>query len=221
MEGGGLVHHVLIQWAGMEFFWDTIWTTWLTMGVLIAFTWAAVRHLQIVPSGSQNMLETIVESMQELVESMTGPEGKKMTPYFITLFLFILVANMWGLVPFLTSPTNDLNTTLGLGLLSVVGSYVMGVYQKGWGYFKHFLHPVWFMLPMNIIDELIRPCTLGLRLFVNILVGEVLLHVLIDLCPPLIPSLWLLMSVLIGIIQAFVFTLLSASYYAAVFSHDH
>lgn len=220
MEGGGLVHHIPIQWAGMELFLDTVVMTWVTMAVLIIFTWAAVRHLQMVPSGSQNVLEAMIEYMQDLAESMLGPEGKKMAPYFFTLFFFIMLANMWGLIPFLTSPTNDLNTTFGIALVSVLGVYVLGVYRKGWGYFKHFLHPMWFMLPLNILDELVRPFTLAIRLFVNILVGEVLLMVLYNLFPPLVPVAWLLMSVLIGVIQAFVFTLLSASYYAEAFSRD-
>ena len=76
------------------------------------------------------------------------------------------------------------------------------------------------MLPMNVLDEMIRPFTLAIRLFVNILVGEVLLMVLYDLCPYLIPVAWLLMSVLIGVIQAFVFTLLSTSYLMPVYSHE-
>ena len=220
MEGGGLVHHIHGHLAGMEVFWDTLGMTWVTMAVIIFFTWAAVRHLQMVPSGSQNLLEATIEYIQDLVESMLGQEGKKMTPYFITMFLLIMVANLWGLIPKLTSPTNDLNTTFGWALISTLSVYVVGVYRKGFGYFKHFLAPHWLMLPMNVLDELIRPFTLAIRLFVNILVGEVLLMVLMKLCPPLIPVAWLLMSVLIGVIQAFVFTLLSTSYMMPVFSKD-
>ena len=131
------------------------------------------------------------------------------------------LANLWGLVPKMTSPTNDLNTNLGLALISTVGVYFIGVWRKGPGYFKHFLEPLWFMLPLNILDELIRPLTLALRLFVNILVGEVLLMVLNQIVPIGIPVFWLMMSVLIGLIQAFVFTLLSTVYLASALSNDH
>ena len=206
---GGLVHHFPVHWLGTDVFLDTVGMTWLTMAVLILFTWLAVRRLTLVPTGSQNFLETVIEYFQDLAKSMLGEEGKKMTPLLFTLFLFLTVSNLWGMIPTLTSPTNDLNTTFGIALISVLGVYVLGVYRKGWGYFKHLAEPMWFMIPMNVLDELIRPLTLALRLFVNILVGEVLLIVLYDLCPWFIPVAWLLMSVLIGVIQAFVFTLLS------------
>lgn len=215
---GGLVHHIPVQWMGMEIFLDTVGMTWITMAVMIFFVWLTVRHLTLVPTGCQNFLEAVIEYFQKQAASMLGEEGKKMTPLLFTLFLFLTISNLWGMVPNLTSPTNDLNTTFGIALISALGVYVLGVYRKGFGYFKHLAQPMWFMIPMNLLDELIRPFTLALRLFVNILVGEVLLIVLYDLCPWVLPTAWLLMSVLIGIIQAFVFTLLTTSYYAEVFA---
>ena len=218
---GGLVHHIPRAIFGMQFNLDTILYTWLTMAVILVFAWAGARRMELVPTGAQNLFESLVEYVQTMATDMLGSEGKKAAPYLFTLFLFLTLANMWGLFPRMTSPTNDLNTTLGLALISTVGVYVVGVWRKGLGYFKHFLEPLWFMLPLNILDELIRPLTLAIRLFVNILVGEVLLMVLNQLAPVFIPSLWLLMCVLIGVIQAFVFTLLSAVYLTGAFSEDH
>ena len=218
---GGLVHHIPVNWLGMQFNLDTIIYTWLTMAVMLVFAWAGARRLEMVPTGAQNLFEGLVEYVESMTDEMIGPEGRKVAPYLFTLFLFLTLANLWGLVPKMTSPTNDLNTNLGLALISTVGVYFIGVWRKGPGYFKHFLEPLWFMLPLNILDELIRPLTLALRLFVNILVGEVLLMVLNQIVPIGIPVFWLMRSVLIGLIQAFVFTLLSTVYLASALSNDH
>lgn len=221
MQGGELIPHIRVDFYGYEVFWDTILMTWVTMAAVILFCYLATRKVEMIPSGVQNAFESMVDFITTITDSMIGKAGRRARPFLLTLFLFIVIANMWGLAPKLTSPTNDLNTTLPFGLIGAFMVFFVGVKEKGMGYFKHFLQPHWMMLPMNILDELIRPLTLALRLFVNILVGEVLLHVLIDLAPLGIPVAWLLMSVLIGLIQAYVFTLLSASYLAPAFAEDH
>jgi F-type H+-transporting ATPase subunit a len=221
MQGGELIHHTRELLFGHEIFLDTIFMTWVTMAVIILFAYLATRRLEIVPEGMQNSFEMAIDFIIDLIDSMIGPAGRKMGPFLLTLFLFILIANMWGLAPKLTSPTNDFNTTFPFAIIAAFSVYLVGAREKGLGYFKHFLQPHWLMLPMNLLDEMVRPCTLAVRLFVNILVGEVLLHVLYNLFPPLIPVIWLLMCVLIGVIQAYVFTLLSASYLASAFAEDH
>lgn len=220
---GELVKHISADLFGLSVHLDTLMYTWLTMAVILIFAWTGTRHMELVPSGTQNILEGLVEYFQGLAAEMLGSEGKKVAPYLFTIFLFVMLSNMWGLVPKMTSPTNDLNTTFGIALISSLGVYVIGVSRKGLGYFKHFFKPLWFMFPFNLLDELIRPFTLAIRLFVNIFVGEVLLEVLTHLCAPYIPipAAWLLMSVLIGLIQAYVFTLLSTVYLIEAFSEEH
>jgi F-type H+-transporting ATPase subunit a len=124
-------------------------------------------------------------------------------------------------VPGLTSPTNDLNTTLGLALMIVLLVHQQGISNKGVGkHLKHFIQPNIFFLPINIVEEIAKPVTLSFRLFGNIMAGEILLIILGILVPYFVPTLWLAFSVVVGIIQAFIFTMLTMSYFSNVFTEE-
>ncbi|SEO45213.1 F0F1 ATP synthase subunit A [Propionispora vibrioides] len=213
--------HKLVHIAGLAFNMDTLYMTWLTMAIVIIIAGLAVRKLEMVPRGWQNALEIAVSGLLEQIESTIGPKGKKMAPLLITLFLFLLLSNWLGLVPGLTSPTNDLNTTLGLALMVVVLVHGIGMMNKGIGaYLKHFIEPYVFFLPINIIEEIAKPVTLSFRLFGNILAGEGLLIILGLLVPYFIPTLWLAFSTVVGIIQAFIFTMLTMAYLSNSFKDE-
>jgi F-type H+-transporting ATPase subunit a len=137
------------------------------------------------------------------------------------LFTFLLVANWQGLVPGFTSPTNDLNTTLGLALMVVLLVHILGVQNHGLAHFKHFFEPHWLFIIINLVEEIAKPVTLSFRLFGNILAGEILIIILGILVPYVIPSLWLTFSVVVGIIQAFIFTMLSISYLSGALKEGH
>lgn len=226
MDHGGGGHeigsHKLGHFLGMTFNMDTLYMTWLVMGIVILLAWAATRNLALVPRGMQNALEMVIDSLQVQMESAMGPKGKKMAPLIITLFLFLLVSNELGLVPGFTSPTNDINTTLGLALLMVMLVHIYGVINKGpIKYFKHFFEPYVPFVIINIIEELAKPITLSFRLFGNILAGEILLIILGMLVPYVVPTAWLAFSLFVGVIQAFIFTMLSMSYLGNSFKEDH
>jgi F-type H+-transporting ATPase subunit a len=225
MEHGGgheIGSHEIAHFFGMNFNMDTLHMTWLTMAVVIVVAVLATRRLSIVPGGWQNVLEIIVTALVEQVEATMGPKGRKLVPIIITLFLFLLVANWQGLIPGLSSPTNDLNTTLGLALMIIVMVHVLGVINKGpIRYFKHFFEPFVPFVIINLIEELAKPITLSVRLFGNIFAGEVLIYVLGLLVPYVVPTLWLGFSVFVGVIQAFIFTMLSMSYLANSLQDEH
>ncbi len=140
--------------------------------------------------------------------------------------MFILVANELGIVlPQIgvhwTSPTNDINTCFALSLLIAFSAYCVGVMKQGIGHFKHFISPSPAFLPLHLLDAVTKPLTMALRLFGNILAGEILLIVLYQLSPWVIPELWVMFSLFIGFVQAFIFTILSLGSYALAFaSHD-
>ncbi len=205
--------HNLANFAGLTFHMDTLYMTWLTMAIVIIIAFLATRRLKLVPSGWQNLMEIAVETLLSQIKETMGPKGVKFAPLIITLFLFLLVANWLGLIPGLSSPTSDLNTTLGLALMVIILVQVVGIVNKGLGaYLKHFIQPVVLFLPINIIEEVAKPITLSFRLFGNILAGEILIVVLGMLVPYIIPTAWLAFSVFVGVIQAFIFTMLSMSY---------
>lgn len=224
MEHGGAEHigvHKVAHFAGLAFNMDTLYMTWLTMAIVLLLVWAATRRITLVPRGLQNVVEMIVEALHEQIESAIGPKGRFLGPFIVTLFLFLLVGNWLGLVPGLASPTNDLNTTLGLALMVILMVQVIGVWNKGFfGYFSHFFKPYAVFLPINIIEELSKPVTLSFRLFGNIAAGEILLVILGLLVPYLIPTGWLAFSVFVGVVQAFIFTVLSLSYLSNALKDD-
>lgn len=214
--------HKLAHFAGLTFHLDTLMMTWLTMAVIILFAVLATRNLKMKPQGWQNFLEMVVDALLEQIDANMGPRGRKLAPLVITLFLFLVVGNEIGLIPGLTSPTSDLNTTLGLALMIVVMVHIIGVVNKGpVRYIKHFFEPYVPFVVINIIEELAKPITLSFRLFGNILAGEILLLILGMLVPYVVPTAWLAFSVFVGVVQAFIFTMLSISYLSNSLADDH
>lgn len=214
--------HELLQIGGLTFNFDTLKMTWLVMAIVIILALLATRRLEAVPRGWQNFLEMVVEALTAQMESTLGPKGKKLAPLIITLFIFLVVSNELGLVPGFVSPTNDINTTLGLALMIIAMVHIIGVVNKGVGpYFKHFFEPYVPFVIINIIEEIAKPITLAFRLFGNILAGEILLIILTMLVPLFVPTLWLGFSVFVGIVQAFIFTMLSMSYLSNSLKNDH
>ena len=213
----------VVHVAGLTFNVETLYMTWLTMAVILLLAFLATRSLKLVPSGWQNLIEMVITALHEQIDATMGERGRMLAPMMIALFLFLLVANWIGLVPTLSSPTNDLNTTLGLALLVVVMLHVLGLYFKGMGYIKHFFQPVAPFVIINMIEEVAKPITLAFRLFGNILAGEILIIILLKLMPiwmPVPSVIWLAFSIFVGGVQAFIFTMLSMAYLANGVKHD-
>lgn len=213
----------VVQFAGLTFNVETLIMTWITMAVVILIAFLATRNLRLVPTGWQNAIEMVVTALYGQIDATMGPRGRMLAPLIISLFLFLLVSNWLGLIPTLSSPTNDLNTTLGLALMVIVMLHVMGVYFKGMHYIKHFFQPVPVFVVINAIEEVAKPITLAFRLFGNILAGEILIIILLKLMPiwmPIPSVIWLAFSIFIGGVQAFIFTMLSMAYLANAVRED-
>jgi F-type H+-transporting ATPase subunit a len=202
--------------AGFTFNVETLYMTWLTMAIILVIGFLATRSLKLVPTGWQNAIEMVVTALHGQIDATMGARGRSLlAPLIIALFLFLLVGNWLGLVPTLSSPTNDLNTTLGLALLVIAMVHVFGVYFKGMHYIKHFFQPVPVFVIINAIEEVAKPITLAFRLFGNILAGEILITILLLLMPvwmPIPSVIWLAFSIFVGGVQAFIFTMLSMAY---------
>ncbi len=213
----------VVQWAGMTFNWETLCMTWLTMAIVLIIAFLAVRNLSLVPKGWQNVIEMVVEGLQGQMRGTMGKGGMFLAPFIISLFMFLLVSNWLGLIPGMASPTNDLNTTLGLALLVIVMVHVLGVVKKGGHYIGHFFKPTPVFVIINAIEEIAKPITLSFRLFGNILAGEILIIILLKLMPiwmPVPSVIWLAFSIFIGAVQAFIFTMLSMAYFANAVKED-
>ena len=229
MRGAGAIlaadvevgHHHTAQIGGLTFNVDTIWSS-VVAGVIVlgAGLYMARRATSGRPSKLQLLWETIVDAVQKQVEAMMGPVAPFVVPLAVTLFTFILIANWLELIPtqgWLTSPSADINMTLALALLVVVWVHVAHIKQKGLRpYLSHYASPYPALIPLTVLEEIVKPFTLALRLFGNIFAGGIMLAI-IGLIPAwllwLPNSLWKGFDMAIGVIQAFIFALLTILYF--------
>ncbi len=200
--------------------------SWVAMVVLIGLALAARFSLKkSAPTGVQNLLETIVSGLENFVVDIMGPEGRQYLSLIGSLFLFILVCNLEGLIPGFDSPTANINTTLALALVTFAATHYIGVRRHGFGYVKHFMGPMWalapLMLPIEIISHFARVMSLTFRLFGNMVAKHKLLLVLALLAPYIAPVPILGLGLLVAFVQALVFTLLTMLYLSGSVEEAH
>lgn len=210
----------------------TIVMTWVVMALVIIFTVAATRNMRVDRPGKlQLIVEELFQFLRGLVnENLDPKKGAGLMVLIFSLFIYLLFCNLWGLVPTMMSPTADVNTTLGMAIMVFILVQVLGIRYKGGKFFKHFIEPFPFFLPLVIVEELAKPITLAFRLYGNIYAGEVLIAVLLGLIPLtadilggfIASVIWLAFSIFVGFIQAFIFTMLTIAYISqAVEEHEH
>ena len=192
---------------------------------LILFLGLASRKRDLVPSKLQSFMELIIEAFEGLLVDIIGEQGKKFVPMIATLGLFVLLSNLLGLIPGLMSPTSKLNVTLGCALSIFIYYHWQGIRAQGLGkYLKHFTGPIPFlaplMVPIEIISHFSRPLSLSIRLFGNIFAEELLIVVIASIIPFLLPLPFMAIAIFTGLIQAFVFVLLSCIYIAGAVAHE-
>jgi len=200
--------------------------TWLVMLLLIIVGAIAAKNPSIIPSKLQNFFEAVISGIEEFMVDITGEEGRWLFPILATVFIFILVSNLLGLIPGFFPPTASLNTTAACALVVVVFTHVIGVKYHGAGYIKHFLGPVWWMVPLifpiEIIGHLARILSLAFRLFGNMMGHELVLGILFFLAGAFfVPLPIMALGILVAFIQAFVFFLLGAMYFTGAMEHAH
>jgi len=227
---------------GLTMCGTTIYATWIVMAALLVLGLIAAHAPSVsAPAGLQNIFEWFLGFVAYFIGI---PDGERpnwrlqlLLEFLTTLVLFILLSNMLGLLPGLRSPTNTLNTNLALATLVFLLIQFLGFAEKGGSYVKRFTHPGgllgYIMSPITLIEELAKPITLSMRLFGNIFAGELIIATLLQLLPlrwyypfALIPHVgWLLFSIFVGCIQAFIFMVLSRAYVgqamAAEEEHGH
>ena len=194
----------------------TLIMTWIVMAVLIVFSYFATRKASLIPRPIQVFAESLVNFFYDLVvDTLDEKLAKKYFPLICSLFMFLFLCNWIGIIPMLEEPTKDLNTTLGMGILGGIIAHYSGIRVNGIkGYLKEYLSPMWFMLPLNIIGEIAQVVSISFRLYGNILGGAIIIIILSQLFRSIVAPLGLVafFGMLIGTIQAFVFTMLTVVY---------
>lgn len=173
----------------------------------------------------RGFFELITETTYDLATLIIGHDGYKYVPLAASIFAFVLINNLIGLVPGMTPATDNLNTSFAIGIFSFVYYNYIGLKYEGLNYLKHFLGPVWWlawlMLPVELISHAFRPLTLGLRLAGNITADHTVVSVFHQLAPIGVPVPFYAMGLIVSLIQAFVFALLTLVYVMLAKAHDH
>jgi F-type H+-transporting ATPase subunit a len=220
--------------VGQHYYWQVgpyevhgqvLLMSWFVLGVIFVLSFLGNRDLKSTPDGLQNFTEFVTEFIRDLAKTQIGEEEYlKWVPYLGTVFLFIFVSNWSGaLLPWrvielphgeLAAPTNDINTTVALALLTSFAYFYAGLSKKGFGYFKHYIEPIPLLLPIKILEDFTKPLSLSFRLFGNVLADELTISVLTALVPLVIPIPIMLLGVFAGSVQALIFSTLAAAYIA-------
>jgi F-type H+-transporting ATPase subunit a len=219
---------------------NTLLDTLLVDGLLIGLLVAINKKISVIPGKLQNLIEMAVVAFYEITESVAGENASKIFPYLMTFFLFILIANWTGLIPgisviglreghniipFFRPATSDLNTTLGLALVSLFATHFMSIRTTG---IKDYLGRYFSLNPLNLyigilelIGEVTKIVSLSFRLFGNIFAGEVVLGTVATIFAVLFPLPFLMLEVVVGLVQALVFAMLTMAFMAVLTTPHH
>ncbi|WP_291329120.1 F0F1 ATP synthase subunit A [Desulfovibrio sp. UCD-KL4C] len=202
-----------------------VWYTWVAMIILFSIGFLVSRKLSLVPGGLQNLVEIIVGGLEDFVVSNIGESGRTVFPFMCTLFVYILVMNLLGLVPGCDAPTANVNTNAAMAVCTFLYYNYIGIKRHGFGYIKHFMGPVPALAPLMFIIEIVshisRPLSLTLRLFGNIRGEEIVLVLLFMLAPVVSTLPMYFLFILAKVIQAFIFFMLTMIYLKGSLEHAH
>jgi F-type H+-transporting ATPase subunit a len=217
------------EWVGLGHFaheYPHVIYSWVVIGILVILGRMGARSPALIPNRTQNVFEIVLSSIEEFMVDVTGEEGRWLFPVVATIFIYIFTSNLIGLVPGFFPPTASLNTTASCAITVFVFTHYVGVRYHGAKYIKHFIGPVWWMVPLIFPIELIghfaRVLSLSFRLFGNMMGHELVLTILFLLAGAfLAPLPMMAMGIFVSLVQAFVFFLLSVMYFTAAMEHAH
>ena len=217
---------------GTHYYWDiagfaihgqVFIVSWVVIGLLLTAAFLGANDPKRIPESWQNFMEATVEFTQEIARNQLGESSyRTWLPFVSTMFLFIFGCNWAGaVIPWklillpegeLAAPTNDINTTVALSLLTSVSYFYAGFKEKGLGFFARYISPTPIFLPINILEDFTKPLSLSFRLFGNILADEIVVSVLCLLVPLFVPLPVMVLGIFASSVQALVFSTLSAAY---------
>jgi len=220
--------------VGKHFYWNiagflvhgqVLLIIWFVFSILITFSILGTRNADRIPHGFQNFMEAAVDFVTDIARNQLGESFyKEWIPFIGTLFLFIFGSNWAGaVIPWklihlpegeLAAPTNDINTTVALALITSFVYFYAGLSKKGLGYFKRYVKPFPLLLPINILEDFTKPLSLSFRLFGNVLADEITVSVLTSLVPLVAPLPIMFLGLFAGSVQALIFSTLAAAYIA-------
>jgi F-type H+-transporting ATPase subunit a len=214
MGGSDIVPGVVVQ-AGPLAITATVLTTWLLMAVIGLFSWIATRHLDDRPGSLQTALEGVVSVIEDAVAAVAPDHARQLTPFIGSLWVYLVIANLSGLIPGVKAPTGDLSATAALAILVFLSVHWFGIRARGLGnYLRHYLTPSPILLPFHLISEVTRTIALAVRLFGNIISLELTALLLLLVAGFLAPVPILMLHIVEALVQAYIFGMLALIYVA-------
>jgi len=195
---------------------EAVVTTWVIMVLLVAVSWLGLREASADAGPLQTALEVLIETLTTQVAEIMGRNSAQFVPIIGTLFLFLVSANLSAVIPGAQAPTAHIETPAALAAIVFLSVHYYGVGTRGWrAYVRHYTQPSLILLPLNILSEITRTFSLMIRLFGNMMSHEFVLAIVAFLAGLIVPIPFLALGILIGLIQAYIFTVLAAVYIGA------
>lgn len=195
---------------------EPVVTTWGLIAVLAVVSYAITRGLQSRPSRWQAVLEIMVTTIEDQISETMQTPGRPFVPLLGTLFIFLAFANVLGVLPGVRPPTASIETAAALALIVFLAVHLYGLRRRGLkAYLGSYAKPTIVMLPLNVLSEITRTFSLMVRLFGNVLSGEFVIATVVALAGLFVPIPLMALEILIGLIQAYIFTVLAAVFIGA------
>lgn len=215
LKSGPLTVEVLFHFGPVPITTPVV-TTWAIMAGLVLVSWLGMRNADVDGGPLQGFLEIVVETIADQIEGVVQTDLWRYLPLIGTLFLFIVTANLSGILPGVEAPTAHLETPAALALIAFFSVHVFGIRQRGLrAYAARYLKPTPLLLPLNMLSELTRSFSLMIRLFGNMMSHAFVIAIIVLLAGLFVPIPFMLLGILIGIIQAYIFSVLASVYLAA------
>ena len=191
-------------------------TTWIIMAVLVLMCRFVTRRLAMIPDSRQAVLEGIVTGIMGQIEDVIRKDARPFLPVLGTLFVFLVVANLSGVLPGVEAPTAKIETPAALALIVFFSVHYFGIRSRGLsGYLASFAEPKLIMLPLNILAEITRTFSLMVRLFGNVMSGEFVVGLVVALAGLFVPIPLMALGILVGLVLAYIFTVLATVFIGA------
>ena len=202
----------IVFWIGAMPVTSTVAATTALVAVLAVLAMLAGRRVEARASGWQALAEWALRLLREALDEATG-HGERYLPLVATVAIFVLAANLMSALPFVEAPTADINTPAALAAIVFFSVHYYGVREAGfWSYLKRFAQPAFILLPINILSNLTRTFSLAIRLFGNMVSHQVIVAIVLVIVPLVVPALLQVFGLFIGVLQAYIFTILTIVY---------
>jgi len=215
----GLSSPTVLSWGPLHLH-EVVLTTWAIMALLTLGSYLVTRRLSEKPGLLQTLVEGVVLAMENAIAAVDAGNARRLLPLVGSLWVFLVISNLLGVIPTLHSPTGNLSVTVALALIVFVSVHYFGLKQYGWHYFRRYLQPNPILLPFHLVSELTRTLALAVRLFGNMMSLEMAALLILIVAGFLAPVPILMLHVVEALVQAYIFGMLALIYITSAMQQE-